>query len=111
MQKRTATKQISEAISNNLLRITKAEVYHKTSRKTEPMDADIFQENLDFLSESGCFADAIGWHYEWDHKINNYEIESGRMNPNTDLIIIARLCACDGVSNEDIEQALLFSED
>jgi len=111
MRKRTTTQQLQNAISNNMLQVAKAEIYYKTSGKTETMDADRFQENLDFLCESGCFADAIGWHYEWDHKINNYEIESGRMNPNTDLIIIAHLCACDGVSEEDIKQALLFLED
>jgi len=111
MRKRTTTQQLQNAISNNMLRITKAEVYYKTSRKTETMDAERFQENLDFLCESGCFADAIGWHYELNHKTNSYEIELGRMNPDTDLIIIAHLCACDGVSEEDIEQALLFLED
>ncbi len=111
MKRLTTTKKISEAISNNLLRIKRAEVYYKTSGKTETMDADRFQENLDFLCESGCFADAIGWHFELNHKTNNYEIESGRMNPNTDLIVIAHLCVKSDASDEDIENALLFQED
>ncbi len=111
MKRLTTTQKISEAISNNLLRIKRAEIYHKTSRKTETMDADRFQENLDFLCESGCFADAIGWHYEKDCKSGRYIVESGRKNPDADLIVIAHLCACNGVSDEDIENALLFQED
>jgi len=111
MQKRTTTKQISEAISNNLLRIKKAEVYYKTSRKTEPINADIFQENLDFLCESGCFADAIGWHFERDYKSGRYVLETGRMNPNSEIVITAYLNVVKYATIKDIEQALLFLED
>ncbi len=107
----TTTRKINEAITNNLLQVTEAEIYYKTSRKTETVDADRFQENFDFLCESGCFADAIGWHFEKDHKSGRYVLETGRMNPNTEIIITAYLNAAKNVTEKEIEQALLFQED
>lgn len=111
MRKVTTTNKIHETIANNLLQITKAKVYYKTSRKTEIIDADKFKDSLDFLCESGCFADAIGWFYEKDFKTGSYEVDCGRMNPNTDIIIIAHLCANSGINAEDIDKALLLQED
>ncbi len=111
MSRITTTQKISEAISNNLLQVAKAEIYYKTSRKTETMDADRFQENFDFLCESGCFADAIGWHYERDYKSGRYIVESGRKNSDTEIIITAHLNVVENVNDEVIEQALLFLED
>ncbi len=111
MQRKTTTQQLNSAISNNLLRIIKAEIHHKTSRKTETMDADRFQENFDFLCESGCFADAIGWHFEKDCKSGRYIIESGRMNPDSEIIVTTYLGVCGSVGREDVERTLLFEEE
>lgn len=71
MKRRTTTKQINDAITNNLVKLTKAEVYHKTSRKTEVIDNIIITENLLFLCESGVFVDCIGWTIERDYKANS----------------------------------------
>lgn len=111
MRKRTTTKQLQNAITNNLLTIVKAECHYKSSSRIDEISADKFKDSLDFLCESGCFMDVIGWHYERDYKTGDYEIECSRMNPHSEIIIIAHLCACENVSNEDIEQALLFLED
>ena len=111
MRKRTTTQQLSTAITNNLLHITKAEIYYKTSRKTEIIDTDKFKDSLDFLCESGVFVDAIGWHYERDIETNGYIAATGRMNPDTEIIVIAHLCDAENVATEDIEQALLFLEE
>jgi len=111
MRRITTTKKINEAITNNLLNITKAEIYYKSSRKTEIIDADKFHEDFSFLCESGCFADAVGWHYERDFKARGYIAECGRMNPNTEIIISVYLRVADGVDREDIEKALLFLEE
>jgi len=107
----TTTQKISKAISNNLLQITKAEIYYKTSRKTETIDADRFQEDLDFLCESGCFADAIGWHYEWVHRSDGYIVEAGRMNPDSEIIITAHLNIAKNVTVKDIESVLIIEEE
>ena len=104
MRKGTTTKQLNSAITNNLLHITKAEIYYKTSRKTETIDVDKFKDSLDFLCESGVFSDAIGWHYERDYKLNGYITECGRKNPDTEIIISVYLRVADGVSTEEVEK-------
>lgn len=111
MRKRTTTKQLNSAITNNLLHITKAEIYYKTSRKTETIDVDKFKDSLDFLCESGVFADAIGWHYERDFRTNGYIAETGRMNPDSEIIITIYLDVCENANREDIERTLLFLEE
>ncbi len=45
MKQMTTTKQISDVLSNNLLQVAKAEVYHKTSRETDII-TDSFLENF-----------------------------------------------------------------
>ena len=111
MRRRTTTKQLNSAITNNLLNITKAEIYYKTSRKTEIIDADRFHENLQFLCESGCFADAVGSHYERDIKSKGYIAECGRMDPDVEIIISVYLGVCDGVIGEKIEKILEVTEE
>ncbi|MCM1160631.1 MAG: hypothetical protein NC412_05345 [Roseburia sp.] len=108
MVKPTTTKQINDVLSNNLLQIEKAKIYHKDSRKTESIDADTFRENFQFLCESGIFVDSIGWHYERDYKTGDYEIECGRMNAETEVIVTAYLSVGEGASREDVEKALMI---
>ena len=111
MRKRTTTQKLHEAITDNLLHITKAEIYYKTSRKTETIDVAKIHENLSFLCEAGIFSDAIGWHYERDHKLNGYIAETGRMNPDTEIIVIVYLGICEGVIGEKIEKILEVTEE
>ena len=111
MQKRTTTKELQDAITNNLLHITKAEVYYKTSGKTEIIDIDKFYEDFSFLCESGCFANALGWHYEKDIKSNGYITECGRNNRDSEIIITVYLSVCNGVSEENVERTLSVSEE
>ena len=111
MRKVTTTRKINEAITNNLLHIEKAEVHYKTSRKTEIIDTDRFTENFSFLCESGVFADAIGWHYERDHKLNGYITECGRKNPDTEIIVTVYLGVGENVIGEKIEKILEVTEE
>ena len=110
MQKQTTTKQLSTAIKNGLLQITKAEKYHKSTRQTETIDTGTFQESLYFLSES-IFADCIGWHFERDINTGQYVTECSRKDGSVDLIIIAHLCARDSVNVEDVEKMLKIEEE
>lgn len=111
MRRRTTTKQLNTAITNNLLHITKAEIYYKTSRKTEIIDTDRFTENFSFLGESGIFSDAVGWHYERDFISRGYIVECGRMNPDTEIIITVYLGVGEGVIGEKIEKTLEVTEE
>lgn len=111
MRKGTTTKRINEAITNNLLQIVKAEIYYKTSLKTETIDGDRIQENFQFLCESGVFSDCIGWHYERNCKSNGYICETGRMNGDSEVIVTVYLSICEGVSEEDVVRTLLYMEE
>lgn len=111
MRKVTATSKIKIALNEGMLKVTKAEVYYKTSRNTEIVDNDSFKESLDFLCKSGIFADALGWHYETDTKTNGYIAEAGRMNPDSEIIITVYLDVCEGVSREDINMVLNVEEE
>lgn len=110
MKRMTTTKKISDVLSNNLLQVAKAEVYHKTSRETDII-TDSFLENFQFLCESGCFVDCVGWHYERDYKTGDYIIETGRMDGNSENVVIAYLRVGKNVNVEDIERTLLFVEE
>ena len=106
----TTTKQISDVLSNNLLQVTNAEVYYKTSRKTDII-TDTFLENFQFLCESGCFMDRVGWHYEKDYIARQYIIESGSMDGDSEIFVIIHLCVNDNAKVEDIDKALKMMEE
>lgn len=110
MRRRTTTQKLRQAITNNLLHIAKAEIYHKSTRQTDVISADVFQESLDFLCET-IFADSIGWYFEENYETQNYEIDCGRMDGSSDIIVIAHLCANGGVDVEDVNKALLMMEE
>lgn len=111
MRKVTKTKKINEAIANNLLQFQKAEVYNKTSGKTETIDTDRLTENFSFLCESGIFMDTIGWHYERDCKTGLYITECGRLNPDSEIIVTVYLSVCENVDREEVEKVLSVSEE
>lgn len=110
MKRMTTTKQISDVLSNNLLQVTKVEVYYKTSRKTDII-TDSFLENFQFLCESGCFMDRVGWHYEKDYIARQYIIETGRMDGDSETIVIAHLCVNSDTKVEDIDKILEIVEE
>lgn len=110
MRKRTTTRQLQQAIKNNLLKLIKAEKYRKSTHKTTTISTDTFIESLDFLCET-IFSDAIGWHYERDHETGDYEIECSRMDGNVDFIFIAYLCVNDGVKVENVDKFLRIIEE
>lgn len=111
MRKRTTTQQLNTAMTNNLLQIERSEIYYKTSRRTEIIDADKFHEDFSFLCESGIFMDAIGWHYERDYKTGLYVIETGRLNPDSEIIVTVYLSVCENVDREEVEKVLSVSEE
>ena len=112
MRKRTTTQKLQQVITNNLLHITKAEVYYKTSRKTETIDTDKFKDSLDFLCEASIFADIVDWHYEKNISTKDeYKVDSGAMNPYSENVVTVYLRVGNDVDVEDIERTLLFLEE
>lgn len=110
MKQITTTKQINDVLSNNLLQVAKAECYHKTSKETDIITYS-FLENFQFFCEAGCFMDCVGWHYERDYRTGEYIIETGRMDGNSENVVIAHLRICDGANVEDIERILKIEEE
>lgn len=110
MRRKTTTRQIQQAIKNNLLKLIKAEKYSKSTRRTTTISTETFKDSFDFLCET-IFESCIGWHYELNHETGKYEIDCSRMNGDVDTVIIAHLCACDGVSREDVDRVLSVIED
>lgn len=110
LRKRTTTKQIQQAITNNFLKLTKSEIYRKSTRQTNIIAPDTFKESLEFLGET-LFADAIGWHYEFDVKTGQCIVEAGRMNGDVDFMFIAHLCVSDDVKVESVDKALRVIEE
>ena len=110
MVRRTTTKQINDVLSNNLLQLTKAECYHKTTHKTEVIDTDTLIENLQFLCESGVFVDCVGWTYSKNCKTNSYIAECSRTDGNAENIITLYLGVGDDVDVEDVNEALAVKE-
>lgn len=108
MKRRTTTQKVNNTLTNNLLQIKKAEIYNKSSRKTEMVNADKFKENFEYLCESGAFMDCIGWHYEKNPDTDGYIIETGRTNAVSDNIISVIMGVCDGVAEEEIENVLMI---
>lgn len=107
MRRRTTTQQIHEALSNNLLQITKVEVYNKTSRKTDVIDVNTFRENLDFLAESGIFMNCVSWYFENNcDSDSDYIAECCRMDRSVDIIVTVYLNVGDGANGEDIDKIL-----
>ncbi len=111
MRRRTTTRQLYDAITNNLLQIQKAQIHNKNIRKTEEIDGATFKENFDFLSESGAFVDFIGWHYELDSQSGECVADSGAMNAESDVSIEVFLVAMDGIDKQNINKKLLYVEE
>lgn len=112
MRRRTTTGQINSALSNDLLSIQKVEVYYKTSRETETMDVDTFKDYLDFLCESGLFADFVDWHFEMNpYEKGGFIIDSGAKNPCSENIVTVYLRISEDVNVENLERVLLFEEE
>lgn len=111
MQRRSTTQQLQNVIINNILILERAEIYDKTTRKTEAIPNDKFLESFDFLCESGIFIDSVGWYFERNHKTGIYGIEAGRLDGGVDVIVTAYFRKSTDVNEEYIDGMLLKIED
>lgn len=112
MKRNTTTKQLSDAIANNILAVTKVKCeYKEIEERTEIINNDAFIESLQYLNESGVLADNVDWKYEKKlHSDGEYVVESGRMNPYANNIITVHLRVCDGISDDKVKVLLRKEE-
>ena len=109
MRRRTTTAQINAALS--MMEVIKAEYYDKDTYTTTTIDNATFTENLQFLAESGKLTDCMGWTYERNPGSDRgYIFESGRMNPECDVIVTVWMRVKDGVIQEGLEELLLLRD-
>ena len=111
MKRRTTTRQLSEALTNGLLQVVKAECYYKTSRKTDVVETDKFLEDLQFLCEADVFMNCVGWTYQQDYRTGDYVLETGRSDGDSENIITICLRVNENVNVEDIERTLEIEEE
>ncbi len=110
MKRRTTTAQINTVLP--MMNVIKAEVYDKTIHETTVLDKDTFIENIQFLNESGVFTDSIGWTYEKNPSTDKgYIFETGRINPECNVIVTVQMRAKDDVSMDQMEKILLVEEE
>ncbi len=111
MKRKTTTAKINEALTTNLLTVTRAEVYHKTSRQTNVINPESFIEDFKFLCESNIFMDCVGWTYQQNHRTGGYVLETGRSDGDSENIITIFLRVNENVNVEDIERTLKIEEE
>lgn len=111
MKRRTTTAQINEALTNDLLTITKVECYYKSSHQTNVVDAKSFLADFQFLCEANVFRNCVGWTYQRDNRTGEYILESGRSDGDSENIVIVYLRVNEDVKIEDVEKALLMEEE
>ena len=110
MKRRTTTAQINEALP--MMDVVKSQSYNKDTYTTTVIDTATFLENLQFLVESGILTGCMGWSYEKNSESKGeYIFESGRMNPECNVIATVHMRLKDGVNVEDLEKMLLVIEE
>ena len=111
MRRRTTTKQLLEAITNNLLQVRKIECSYKSSNQINELSKEIFLDNLAFINESGVFANFIDWHYGKNISVKDeYIFDSGAMNPYSENVVTVYLRKNNSTTDEEIQETLLFEE-
>ena len=55
--------------------------------------------------------DCVGWTYQQDHRTGGYVLEAGRGDRDSENIIIIFMRANNGVSDDDVKNALLMKEE
>lgn len=101
MGKRTTTRQLNTAITNNLLQVKKVECCYKSSNRVDEISKETFLDNLASINESGVFADFVDWHYERNISAKDeYKVDSGAMNPYSEKVVTVYLRVGENVIGE-----------
>lgn len=109
---RTTTNNLMSIISSKTARVENVTLrYSSNDPDTEEMDSKKFTESLEFLNESGIFADAVDWMYNIVRVSNEDEedfimVRGGRMASFMNCTIDFQLKACEGVKINDLEKML-----
>lgn len=78
------TEKVWELLKSNTTEITKV-IATDGDYKDTVIEKNIFMENMEFLMESGCFVNCIGWHYDRPYSCKDvpeqeWVLTTGKMN-------------------------------
>lgn len=110
--KRTTTSNLMSIISSKTARVENVILrYSSNEPDTEEMDSKKFIEALEFLNESGIFADAVDWKYDIIRGSNEDEkdfimVRGGRLASFMNCTIDFQLRASEDVEINDLEKML-----
>lgn len=105
MRRRTTTVQINAVLP--FMEVIKAECHNKDTYTTTSIDTVTFTDNIQFLAESGKLIGCMGWTYERNPGSDReYIFETGRMNPECDLLVTVWMRVKDSVSMDGLEKIL-----
>ena len=95
------TEKVWELLKSNTTEITKVIATDGVIEK------NIFMENMEFLMESGCFVNCIGWHYDrpysWkDVPEQEWVLTTGKMNGEIENSLTVHLKVTDVSAAEQI---------
>ena len=104
MKRNTTTEKLLDAI-NNKLSVIGGKIYSVDMVRNYPPDQ--FVEELEFLCESGCFAEMIDIKYEV--AVGHVLLDIGRMCAK-DIDSLMQLDIADGVTPQEIKDMLLYTD-
>lgn len=102
---RTTTNRVFKLFESNTAEITQIITCNKDKYKGTAVDKNTFMENLEFLAETGCIIDCIGWYYDKPHDNipgDEWILTTGKMNGEADDFITVHLRMIDPVAAEKI---------
>ena len=105
MKKNTTPKKLLDAINNKKLSVIGGKIYSVDMVRNYPPDQ--FVEELEFLCESGCFAQMIDIKYEV--AVGHVLFDIGRMCAK-DIYILMQLDIADGITQQEIKDMLLYTD-
>lgn len=105
MKRNTTPQKVLEAINNKKLSVISVKAF-KDSGDNE-YAPDQFVEELEFLCESGCFAEMIDVKYEV--AVGHVLLDIGRMCAK-DIYVLMQLDIADGVTPQEIKDMLLYTD-
>lgn len=108
--KRTTTSNLMNIISSKAVKVENVILrYSSNEPDTEEVESSKFIESLEYLNESGIFADAVDWIYNIV-RVSNEEafimVRGGRMASFMNCTIDFQLKTCEGVKISDLEKML-----
>ena len=106
MKKNTTPRKVLEAINNKKLFVIGGKVYSVEIVRNYPPDQ--FIEELEFLCESGYFAEMVDVKYEV--AAGSVFLDIGRMCAK-DIYVLMRLDIADGVEMQEIKDELYVESD